>query len=161
MGRRRHAPVSRCGPCRCGAFDAERHGCVGRSVSVDHQTAEEEAAGKQQARGAQAVRGRAAGIDARRLGRHGEGDVHQRQQRAVRVRQRQHQPARRVAHVEVPADLEAVQRLQHDAERQEEQQAPPAEPQMRPRVPARSIWLQVFIVSTIPNYWWNMGKCRR
>src|SRR5690606_13434467 len=70
---------------------------------------------------------RRAGHEAR--GR-GERDVEYGEQRAVRVREAPHRPARLVGDVEVEADLEPVQDLEAEAERQEHEQRPPADPEM-------------------------------
>mgnify|MGYP003694523493 CR=1 FL=1 len=55
------------------------------------------------------------------------GDVDQREQRSVRVREREHQSPRLVADIEIPADLEAVQCFERAAEREKNEKRPPAE----------------------------------
>ena len=59
-----------------------------------------------------------------------EGDVGEAEQGAVRVAERERQAARRVAEVEVPAELEAVAGFEEEAERREQRDRPPAEGEM-------------------------------
>ena len=59
-----------------------------------------------------------------------EQHVHDREQRAVRVRERPHESSRFVRDVEVRAHLEAVQRFDDQPERGKDEQRPPAKPQV-------------------------------
>jgi hypothetical protein len=56
--------------------------------------------------------------------------VDQRQQRPVRVRQREEEAAGFGTDVEVPAELQGVQRLERDPEREPEAEGPPADLQV-------------------------------
>src|SRR5262245_46969226 len=72
-----------------------------------------------------------------RTERQSEQDVDRPEQRPVRVRQSPHQPACLVRNVEVETDLEAVERLQDQAEAGKYQQPPPAEAQVAMSVVGR------------------------
>ena len=62
----------------------------------------------------------------------GKRNMNQRKQRSMGVGQGPHQPARGIRHVQVQANLEAVQSFQHHAESEKDKQRPPTDPQVPP-----------------------------
>ena len=48
----------------------------------------------------------------------------------MRMREREHEPARFVSHIDIPADLETMQRFESGADAQKDQKRPPAEAQI-------------------------------
>ncbi len=103
-----------------------------RVAGVDLDTAQEEAAGQQQAGEQQGVRGgpQPSRRNTQRPDGQGEHKVNQAEQRAVRMSQGPHEAPGLVRDVEVEPYLESVQRFQHETECGKERQRPPADAQV-------------------------------